>query len=67
MDREQIPTIARVLRDCRFWTVQNSASRTYWRPIARINVFLTQLTLFLRDLYVNRAQIARHAQPLQIA
>ena len=31
MDREQMPTFARVLRDCRFWTVQNSASRTDWR------------------------------------
>ena len=28
MDRVQFPTFARVLRDCRFRTVQNSASRT---------------------------------------
>ena len=31
--------------------------------LTRINVFLTKLTPFLRDQYVIRAQIARHAQP----
>ena len=31
--------------------------------LKRINVFLTKLTPFLRDQYVIRAQIARHAQP----
>ena len=67
MDREQIPTFTPVLRDCRFWTVQNSASHRDWRPIARINVFLMKLTPFLCDPYVIRAQIARHAQHLQIA
>ena len=53
MDREQFQTFARVLRDCRFWTVQNSASCTDWRPIVRINVFLTQLTPLLRDPYAD--------------
>ena len=31
--------------------------------LTRFNVFLTQLTPFLRDPYVIRAQIARHVQP----
>ena len=35
--------------------------------LTQIKVFLTQLTPFLHDPYVIRAQIARHAQPLQIA
>ena len=72
MVHEQIPTfvwLSRDLRilfvfrprigvvcDCRFWTVQNSASRTDWRSIARINVFLTQLMPFLCDSYVIRAR-----------
>ena len=47
--------------------VQNSASRTDWRPIARSNVFLTKLMPLLRDPYVIRAQIACHTQPFQIA
>ena len=34
--------------------------------LTRINVFLTKLTPFLRDQYVIHAQIARHAQPLEI-
>ena len=49
--------------DCRFWTVQNSASSTDWRPIARINMFLPQLAPFLHDPYVIREQIALTHNP----
>ena len=59
-DREQIPTFARVLRDCWYLTVQTLLRVQIDMFLTRINVFLTQLTPFLRDPYVICAQIARH-------
>ena len=63
MDREQFPTFARVLRDCMFERFKTLLPVRIDVFLTQINMFLTKLTPFLRDPYVIRAQIARHAQP----
>ena len=65
-----IATKSRLL--CEFYTIAGfERFKTLLRVqidvfLTWINVFLTQLTPFLSDPYVICAQIARHAQPLQI-